>query len=122
MNKNEPARPLGAATGYAACWQCPLWRPNGNDTGWCRLVRIDFHAESPACGHMRYAIEASAINTERAHMYEFVRTLNASQFADIFRRNIAGEGQFDDLVKAAMVDRANRRHNDEAERTAGGAK
>lgn len=112
MKQEDPKAPFSAAPGYAACWQCPLWRPNENDTGWCRLTRIDFPAESPACEVMRYSIEVGVILTERAHMYEFVRTLNAHEFAELYKANISGKGRFDDLILAAMSERA-KRHNAE---------
>lgn len=33
--------------------------------------------------------------------YEYIRTLNVPQFAELFTRNLHGEGRFDDLVDAA---------------------
>lgn len=35
--------------------------------------------------------------------YEFVRTLSAREFSELFNRSISGEGQFDDLVDEAII-------------------
>ena len=40
-----------------------------------------------------------------AARYEFVRKLNLQQFADIYKRSIAGVGRFDDLVDQEMAKR-----------------
>jgi DNA repair exonuclease SbcCD ATPase subunit len=47
--------------------------------------------------------KADAESNRRAHArYEHVRRLNVRQFADLFERNLHGEGAFDDLVDAAL--------------------
>jgi hypothetical protein len=52
----------------------------------------------------RDAIWAGMLEEARAaqRRYEFIRKMNVPQFADLYRRNISGEGRFDDLVDAAI--------------------
>jgi hypothetical protein len=42
--------------------------------------------------------QASAPTNDAARRYEILRKLNVSQFQKLYKRNIAGEGRFDDLV------------------------
>lgn len=114
MSNEKPGSAFAPTTGYAACQECPLCdhhekfdAPNG---GMCKLHKHMVDAETPACGHMRAAIEIGNERSRLACLYEFVRTLNATQFADLFLRNISGEGHFDDLVAQEMSKRA-ARHN-----------
>ena len=43
-------------------------------------------------------LSANAGKVDATRRYEIVRKLNVPQFAELYRRNIAGEGRFDDLV------------------------
>jgi hypothetical protein len=49
---------------------------------------------------LREAADEYALGDER---YEYVRRLNAAQFAELYRRNIAENVPFDDLVDAAAL-------------------
>lgn len=49
-----------------------------------------------------YRFELMLAAQENADMYEFIRTLNPRQFADLYQRNLSGEGTFDDIVRVAM--------------------
>lgn len=46
----------------------------------------------------RWTKEREQAFADAARRYEIVRKLNVPQFAELYRRNIAGEGRFDDLV------------------------
>lgn len=62
------------------------------------------------CGKRNYAgsihtctppidsVQASEPENDAARRYEIVRKLSVPEFAELYRRNIAGEGRFDDLV------------------------
>ena len=45
-----------------------------------------------------------SVERDAARRYEFVRKLSPRQFADLWQRNVAGEGQFDALVDAALAE------------------
>ena len=49
-----------------------------------------------------YEMARAALQAADATRYRFVRTLSVPQFADLFNRNLQGEGPFDTLVDRAM--------------------
>lgn len=51
---------------------------------------------------LRCARIESHSNRADAELYRHVRTLSAKEFADIYTRNIAGHGAFDDLVSQSL--------------------
>lgn len=46
-----------------------------------------------------------AMAEQGARRYELVRTLPPREFAELYRKNLVGEGWFDDLVDALVAER-----------------
>ena len=71
-------------------------------------------ASCPKCGGQYVLLAETKLSTttppvesverDAARRYEFVRKLSPRQFADLWQRNVAGEGQFDALVDAALAE------------------
>ena len=59
----------------------------------------DWHSDDEFMGWIpmpEYRPDAKRI--DKAALYEKIRRLNPREFADLYERNIRGEGNFDDLV------------------------
>lgn len=58
------------------------------------MIKIDKILDSPI----------SSADLARGYLrYEFIRKLNPMCFAELYQRNINGEGAFDDLIDAEMA-------------------
>jgi hypothetical protein len=83
----------------------------GEENSWRELVNlIDAHcviqmmrAEAASAAEIARLTDELARANNSAQMYEYMRTLSPQQFGQLFGVNIAGNGRFDDLVRAAML-------------------
>ena len=69
----------------------------------CRNLERENAALRAEVEALRAACDEYALGDER---YEYVRRLNAAQFAELYRRNIAENIPFDNLIDAARKESA----------------